>query len=508
MTSWLKKIIQVIIIALLWTILINPGDLNGDTILRWKMTQSFWTNAQEVAVDPNYKPQDRELGLGVVGKDGTRRIAYDSGQSLLMLPGDWLGTKIRPLFPKMASSGEPYLVQWLTINLLIFVPLNVALAVSCFWLIRSFGFNNNIASLSSIGWFLGTTVLHYAQLHQQNNQILLFVILGYSSIMNFMQSKKDGFLTLSGLSLGIAFLIRFTSIIHGFTAFIFLLGCLFYEKYNLRKVLTSSLLWIVGFLPVAFLAKYIDYLRFGFWSFKSGYAVAAQMGSDAIYAHLPPRPPGFPFINPPHVGIIGVLLSLEKSIFIYDPLLLPCIILGIIFWKKISPYIQLYLISCIFNLTLHIALTSKLFFWHGDGAWGARYHVTSVHLLLIPLTAILIDNILSNKGWKKWGLKTILAGAIVVQIASISLMYHTETSDKFRLGKRFENILCLGQASPETSSFCQYSPQFQRNLSQKISPLPFNYARFRLNRKLIFMVWGLALITAMITTTFWFVLEL
>ena len=41
-------------------------------------------------------------------------------------------------------------------------------------------------------------------------------------------------------------------------------------------------------------------------------------------------------------------------------------------------------------------------------AWGARYHVTSVHLLLIPLVAFLIQYLLSLRDYRLWLIRAIL----------------------------------------------------------------------------------------------------
>ena len=53
-------------------------------------------------------------------------------------------------------------------------------------------------------------------------------------------------------------------------------------------------------------------------------------------------------------------MEFASEMVVKDPLLLPCLVLAIIFWKSFSPYIQWYLVSGILNLSLHIVLTSRL----------------------------------------------------------------------------------------------------------------------------------------------------
>ena len=124
-----------------------------------------------------------------------------------MLPADWLGTKLHNIFPQQDSE---YLRR-MVVNWLVFVPLNVAAVVACFWLLRLFEFQERIAGLASITWLLSTTVLHYAQVSQQNNQVLLFVTLGYAAALACVRGRHYLFAVLSGLALGTALLIRQTS---------------------------------------------------------------------------------------------------------------------------------------------------------------------------------------------------------------------------------------------------------------------------------------------------------
>ena len=423
------------------------------------------------------------------------------GQSLLMVPGDWIATQLHKLFPRQT----PVFLTGLVVNFLIFIPLNVATVVSCFWLLRLFDFSERIAGLSSITWLLGTTVLHYAQINQQNNQVLLFVTLGYATALAYLRSHQPRFILFSGLALGAAFLIRITSVIYGLTVLLFLLGGLIYQNRNKLKSLKIVGLWIVGFIPFILVAKFFDYQRFGSF-FTSSYSLwMEQINSDPLYSGLPKLPDNFPQSNPPYLGIWGVLFSPAKSIFIYDPLLLPCLLIGIICWKRLTPYLKLYLIAAFFNLLFFLALTSRLDFWHGDAAWGARYHVTSVHLLLIPLIALFVKQILLVKGLKRWLLNSLLALAIAVQITSVILHPTADTGKiylaqpqsflKFRLGWRLNNINCV--IAPFASPSCPN--ELKATLRQKIALLPFAFTQ---SQELFLIIWGFILIAAMVTTIY------
>jgi hypothetical protein len=492
----MKIVIKVALIALLWITAINKGSLNGDTLIRLKMAHAWWTGTEEVA--PNYQPKLRgDLDAGVIGVEGKRYIAYDVGQSMLMLPGDWLGTQLHRWFPQFKEIDFRALI----VNFAIFVPLNVAAVVSCFWLLRLFEFNERIAGLTSIILLLSTTVFHYAQVHQHNNQLLLFVTLGYATALACVLQGRPRFAIFSGLALGAAMLVRASSIVHVLTVFMFLLGCLVYKTRDKLKIFQVVGLWIVGFIPLALLARVCDRIRYGsFWTSGQSLSVK-QLTTDPLWSGFPEFPANYPWIHDPHIGIFGVLFTPAKSIFIYDPLLLPCLVLGIVFWQKLSPYIQWYLINGIFNLGLHIFLTSRLDFWHGDSAWGARYHVTSVHLLLIPLIALFIQRMLLARGLTQSLMRGFLILAIIVQMTSVILRPSAETGIiyfptpqnhmNFRLGDRVVNIACL-----INSSFSEQCVNKQNNI-HRVSLIPM---RFQKSRNLAFLVWGLAVTMIIVTT--------
>lgn len=499
----MKTIIKVALISLLWMMAVNQPLIAGDTLSRLNITHALWTGIEEISLPPDYKPTSRLDNIGVVGVGGKRYFAYDMGQPLLMFPGDWLGTQIY----NVSHKSSPLFWRRLFVNYLIFLPLNILTVVACFWLLRLLDFQEKIAGLASLAWLLTTTVLHYAQVNQQNHQVLLFVILGYGTVLSYVKSGKWFWIFLSGLSLGAALLIRMTSFIHVLTVLGFLLGCIIYKNHDKVKIIKVISLWILGLVPGIFVIKLFDYLRFGsIWKTAASLS-QEQWKTDPIFAGLPEIPANYPFINPPYIGIWGVLLSPAKSIFIYDPLLLPCLGLGIFLWKKLSPYVQWYLVTAVFNLIFYIIFTSRLDFWHGDAAWGARYHVTSVHLILIPLIALLIERFLAAKKLIRWLITGLLTLSLMVQITSVILRPSADTGRiygatnqsflKFRLGWRVKNIGCLINSSAFPDCPQPENPNQPNPLLEKASLFPFYFTN---NRGLVWALWGLILITAIVST--------
>lgn len=514
----MKTSIRVALISLLWLVAINSGQLGTlDTNLRSQMAHAWWTGAEEVQVKPDMEPKVRgDIRFGVVGADGERRIAYETGQSFLMLPADWLGSQVHELWP---VASEQVLRRW-AINLFTFIPINVAVVLAAFWLLKLFQFESRTAGLASLTLLLGTTVLHYSQVHQHNNQLLLFTTLGYATAIAYTHSKRALWLVAGGVALGLAVFIRVTSVIHVLTVLLFLTGIIAHRYRQIRPVVQAVALWLVGFVPVFLVSRYVDFLRFGSF-FASGKGVEKlQLETDPMWVGLPQLPEGYPLTNQPHIGILGPLFSPAKSIFLYDPLLLPCLVIGILAWRKLSPWLQWYLVTAALNLGLHLAIYSRFVFWHGDSAWGARYHVTSVHLLLIPLLAIFIQQLLTAKRAKRFLYRGLLIVALIAQLSSVAMPMNLEIFQKkvgmpgtrleFRLGHRISNIAC--QIDRDLSKLC-----IDRNPDKKAYVEQFNHWNFfpfiysKTNAETgkssylqvsLFLLWGLALGSAILASIY------
>ena len=445
------------LLCLLWLIAIGTGVFGTpDTDLRLRMSHAWWTHSEEVSRTLP-KPTSREdIESGVIGVGAKRYIFYDPGQSLLMLPADWFASKLtRWIPPANDKAFRTAFVSWL-----IFVPLNLALVLAGFWLLRLFGFEERLAALTIIVWLLGTTVLPYAQVAFQNNQVLLFVIAAHAFVLAWVRNHRQGWVALSGAAAAAALLMRATSAIHVFTIGLFLLACIALAKQRPRQAVEVLGCWLAGFLPLALAGRIFDYARYGSWLTTGQSVWLKQVNTDPIFSGLPSLPEHFPLVNDAHVGILGVLFSPAKSIFLYDPLLLPCMIVGGLAWKTLSPHLRCYVVLAILNLVMHIALTSRFDFWHGDWAWAARYHITSVDMLLVALLPSVIRYALQAPSSVAWLLRAAILLGIGVQMLAISMPAGTEiaaevlrqpryceemwnTPLEFRLGSRVRDLYCL-----------------------------------------------------------------
>ncbi|MGF1591281.1 MAG: glycosyltransferase family 39 protein [Pleurocapsa sp.] len=486
------------------------------------MAHAWWTNTEE-GIPGN------KLIIKVNDKN---YVPYDLGQSMLMLPGDWLGTQ---LGQNLSSEKERQQFIEAVISFGIFLPINLLAVLACFRLLQLFGYSEKVSGLSSIIWLLGTTVLFYTTFHQQNNQILLFVLIAYETALAYVIKSKKRWAILSGIALGIAFLIRIISILYAISVVVFLVGCIAYKykSKSVSKSFKSLFLWMTGFIPFVLLERILTRIRYGSWTATStslhlqifaketlsNANEIVQIDNNSFFLDLLTK------VKPE--ALLAPLFSPEKSIFLYDPLVLPCLIILFICWGFLSPYIKWYVVVAILSFLLHLYIYSWTSDWIKHGSWGARYHITSVHLLLIPLIPLLIQGatkkINQNTDFLKaafsWIARVIIILAMLIQFSSITLSPNLEViqqelgvGSRFRLIQRFNNIFYL-------LNYDQ-NPNIQISKAQEQWPhkitwdlLPFNL-KTKLNTNsslnkfvpILFIVWGVIFIAA-VTTTVWIFIE-
>jgi hypothetical protein len=161
----------------------------------------------------------------------------------------------------------------------------------------------------------------------------------------------------------------------------------------------------------------------------------------------PTLPPNYPFETPFHVGFFGPLFTPEKSIFLFDPLILLTILVAVFAWRRFAPGVKAYVLAAFLLLLGYIGFYARYTVWSGDFAWGDRYVSTAVELVSFISVALLSRHrpALGKFIWTVgWGL---IAISTVVQIASLAFWLPLEIYQMESLGHptwvialRFKNI--------------------------------------------------------------------
>ena len=137
----------------------------------------------------------------------------------------------------------------------------------------------------------------------------------------------------------------------------------------------------------------------------------------------------------------------EKSIFLFDPLLVLTIVLAVIAWKRFRPDVRAYLITAFLLLLGYISFYARYTVWSGDFAWGDRYVSTAVELAAFISVPLLLRWRASLGKLVWWTGIALIALSTAIQLASLAFWLPLEIYQEDTLGHptfvvflRFKNI--------------------------------------------------------------------
>jgi hypothetical protein len=430
-------------IALLTAALVQSGELgSSDTTHRLQATHSFWTS--EPAVFPDEYPD-----FGIRGRGGKLYGWYGMGQSLLMLPPDILGTYLSnlPLFAEY--NGTDPTVRNIVVSYSTNILVCVLTCLVCFRLLGLFGFTANQRIAGVLALLFGTTFLQYTQNMTENNYIALLTLAGLTFQYDWFRSGRTWALAAGSAALGANLLTRLTTGMDLLAAGLFVLLAAWFSNVRGSQLRSLAARYARVAFPIYALFLLIDrvYQKVRFGSYFNTYA---QIFAQEWKRRNPSLPAAFPFENPFHAGFFGALFAPEKSIFLFDPLLLLIGIVAVFAWKHFRPEIKAYVAASGALLLAYISFYAKYTEWSGDTAWGDRYVATAAQqaaLLAVPL--LLRHRAELGKLVWRVGL-AILFISVVVQLSSIAFwcpleryQRETLTPPTFVVWLRLKNIVAF-----------------------------------------------------------------
>ena len=161
-------------------------------------------------------------------------------------------------------------------------------------------------------------------------------------------------------------------------------------------------------------------------------------------------PANFPWSTPFHEGFLGALFKPEKSIFLFDPLLVVALALLFLLWKRLIAEVRAYAVTSILLLLAYISFYARYTYWTGDFAWGDRYVSTAVEMVAFISVPLLLRYRANLNAWIWRGSIAVIAISFVIQIASLAFwlpleIYQMETfgHPTFVIALRFKNIVAF-----------------------------------------------------------------
>jgi hypothetical protein len=481
---------------------VQSGELGtADTQHRLQATHALWTS--EPPVFPNEYPE-----FGVHGRAGKLQSWYGIGQSLLMIPPDIVGTYIEELSVFDDYRGNDPSVRNIFVSYCTNITLAVFSALIAFRFLRQLAFSVAQSAAGVLALLFATTHLHYTQNLMENNYIFLLTLTGFSFELEWLRTGKRRPLLIASCALGLNLLTRLTTGLDLLAGMLFVLLLLRFDGVKRQEFWGRCRIYLAIAVPIYVLFGILDrlyqYYRFG--SFFNTY-----LGLVAIEAKLrdPTLSPKYPFETPFHAGFFGALFSPEKSIFLFDPLLVLLTILAVIAWKRFRPEIKAYVITSAALLLAYLSFYARYTVWSGDFAWGDRYVSTAVQLTAMVAVPLLVElrQFLRKIVWYA-GL-AILGMSTVIQIASLAFwlpleIYQMESLARpvFVIGLRFRNIIAF--ASGNMAAWGLDTPAMHEDPWDYVHITTWNFLPFLLRRVGVAPFWAVHLALAFWTLSIGF----
>jgi hypothetical protein len=437
---WLgDPLVLLCLVAGLLAFVVQSGELGtADTTHRLQTTHWLWTS--EPQVFPNEYPE-----FGLHGRGGRLYSWYGIGQSLLMLPADLAGTWIAH-WKIFSGYGDDPAVRSIVVSYSIGILVNVLTALVAFRLLRRLRFSVREAVLGVLALMFCTTHLHYTQNMMENNYIMLLTLAGFSLQYEWLRTGSKRALLAGCAALGLNLLTRLTTGLDLMAGGVFLLLVLWFEGVRGRELWQRFVSYCKVAAPVYAFFLLVDrvYQHYRFGSFTNTYL---SLFSKEQRSLDPTLPANYPWTTPFREGFLGPLLTPEKSVFLFDPLLVLAIVLLIVLWKRLPPDVRAYGLTSLLLLFAYISFYARYTYWAGDFAWGDRYVSTSVELAALLAVPLLVRYREHLSAWIwRCGI-VIIAASLIIQLASLAFwlpleIYQMETlgHPTFVIALRFKNI--------------------------------------------------------------------
>ena len=480
LARWLRDpLFLLCLTAGLLAFVVQSGELGtSDTTHRLQTTHWLWTS--EPQVFPSEYPE-----FGLHGRDGRLYSWYGIGQSLLMLPADLLGTWIEHWSIFAGYEDDPS-VRSIVVSYATNILLNVLTALIAFRLLQQFGFSVKESIAGVLALLFCTTHLHYTQNMMENNYIMLLTLTGFSYQYEWLQTNNWRPLCAGSCALGLNLLTRLPTGLDIIAAGIFLLLALCFDRTTRGLSWQRAIDYCRVAAPVYLFFLLLDRL-YQFYRYGSFTQTYVSVFAREYHQLDPSLPPNFPWSTPLHTGVIGALFMPEKSIFLFDPLLVLAIVLLFLLWKRLAPALRAYAIATLLLLLAYICFYARYTYWSGDFAWGDRYVSTSVELaalLAVPLLLCYrgsLGKTLSRAAW------TLVAISLIIQIASLAFwlpleIYQMETlgHPTFVIALRFKNIAAF--ALGKMDAWGLVTPEMSQDPWDNVHITTWNFLPFLLQR--------------------------
>jgi len=387
--------------------LVNAGNFGViDTVRRLQVAR--WMRLGE----PPVTPEDARIGFGLKGRNGVVHAWYGIGQSLVLTPIDAMAeAAVAPIARRagLDTVRRKQIVE-LTDAFLMQALLTACALLLAYRILLHFEFGPRFSVAGVLGLLFATTCLQYIQCAQENHLLLTLALAALAAICVWHRTAAPKWALLAGLACGFAILVRLTSVAEA--------GCLALFAVTAGSRPRRFLGWFAPPIAAALLIdRWYHWHRFGEW-FSTYTGMLGRHRPEGF-------PASYPFSYPFWKGFLGTLFSLDKSIFLFDPLLVVVLVVAVLYRKQLKRSVGVLLGCLALLLLVYITAFARYYGFGGDVAWGHRFVLVPVELLCLFAVPLLLQH-------RSRALWTIVCASVVLQIASTVISPNTEVVQRER----------------------------------------------------------------------------
>jgi len=383
----------------------SPGNLPGDTQTRWsvarRLVRGEGFSLESEGVTWNY----------AVGKDGKPYYLTGLGQIVLLAPLAGLGLALERW--GVAGAGTADLAGQFLAAELLFPALGALGVWLAYRVVRRLGYSERAAVGTAAVLGLGTMHWHYAVVAQEASQVAA-ALLGAAWLMVENRARGRfvyalGACVLLGAALGFR-LAEATAALPMFLAAAVSEAAGAGRGQRARAAVKWVAAGLLGVGPALACWGWYDWARFGsVWETGYGAASAQWLGGHGM------------FESRAAATLAAMLFSPGKSIFLYNPALLPAAAGWVWFWRR-----EGWLAAAVGGAVgANFIFYSFFTAWAGDYAWSIRYQAVVLGLLVLPIAGVL-ERVGRSGRWVKAGLAGLVAASAAIQGASLVYNFHLE----------------------------------------------------------------------------------
>lgn len=365
-----RTLVRLFAIGAVVTLLVLPagGTPVSDTPQRLGVAHWLWTGSPPldgVRTNAPWVLHDRQ---------GRQTPWFGVGQSLVLLPADVIATAAGARTPRQ---------RFLAVEYLAFPIINGLLVAAAGAVLAALGFAAYAAAAGAIALTFCSTALWHFQNNQENPLQFLLVLVALIGVLRWTENGTRRWLVAAGACFGLDLLLRLPNIVDvAIVSSVPLVIARDRARYLRDWMLYAS----PGVAAGIAVDRIYHFARFGEWT--SNYM---HMFGDLARQLELPVPAGFPLSNDFWVGMTGPFISLQASVFLFDPLLVVAAIAIAFRWKQMRPPVRLMALAAAAGILIVVTGYARYYNWSGLASWGNRFLTTWVWMACLLAVPVLLE---------------------------------------------------------------------------------------------------------------------